>query len=374
MSAQDIAPDKSESTQALQDSAEALGATLAEARNRLGLEQREVATRLGLNPVLIRRLEEGAFDALGAPVYVRGYLTRYARFLDLSEQHILERHKRLGVNELPPLRVSRPLKPQAKMTDTSVRWFSYLLVFALIGWVGWQGFQQVADHWESTEDMPPLFRSLTGNSSSITLPQREPAPRTDSGASPAPQVTASTPVPLPAESSAPAAAPGTAAAPAVTNDTPTVTATPEPTTPTPPVAILALPVPPLPATETPTPPSETAAATPQPAVGAADSPAPPTKPTTATGSPELVIAVAQDCWVDIRDANGQRLVYGIMKADTVSTVSGPGPFSVTLGNAVGVREIKLNGQPVEQSVYIPRRGTVSRFTLETQPPATLPST
>ncbi|MCP5424502.1 MAG: DUF4115 domain-containing protein [Gammaproteobacteria bacterium] len=374
MSAQDIAPDKLESPQTFDDSPEALGATLAEARNRLGLEQREVATRLGLNPVLIRHLEEGAFGALGAAVYVRGYLSRYARFLDLSEQEILERHKRLGMNELPPLRVARPIKPQARMKDTVVGWFSYLLVFAIIGGVGWQGYKQVADHLESADDLPPLLRALTGNDrAGLALPKPETPP--DSAQNSAPQsaapATASTDTQPLAKPAAETAKPtAQVESPSATPAKPAPLAVPTPeTTAATSITTIALPMPkPAAVPETPVP---SPISSPQTQV-VAEQPAPPASEPVATmtpsDTPQLVIAFSQDCWVEVKDANGQRVAYGIMKANTVNTVSGSGPFSVTLGNAVGVSEIKLNGKPVEQSVYIPRRGTVSRFTLGTPSP------
>ena len=41
-------------------------------------------------------------------------------------------------------------------------------------------------------------------------------------------------------------------------------------------------------------------------------------------------------------------------------------FAVTLGNAPAAR-IALDNRPVDTAVYVPRRGTVSRFTLNAQP-------
>lgn len=366
MSAQDIAPDKLNTDQPFQDSTEALGATLAEARNRMGLEQREVASRLGLNPVLIGHLEKGDFEALGAPIYVRGYLTRYARFLDLPEQQILERHKRLGKNEVPPLRIARPIKPQAKMNDAGVRWFFYLLVFALIGSVGWQGFKQVADNWESSDDLPSIASS-TDDSTTIALPQPESETATQANedqssepasaqsqeqASPAAAISTTESASVPAESAA------------TESTTPEATSTvDEPAS----AAASATDSPTVPDSENP---QTAATATPgEQSATPAESPAPQETSTTAAsgGSPELVIAFAEDCWVEIKDANGERLAYGIMQADTVSRLTGTPPFSVTLGNSVGVREFTFNGKPVERSVYIPNRGTVSRFSLGTPP-------
>ena len=85
------------------------------------------------------------------------------------------------------------------------------------------------------------------------------------------------------------------------------------------------------------------------------------------GESRLILEFSDDCWVEIKDVNGNRLAYGVMKASSVSDLSGSAPFSVTLGNA-GAATITLNGKTVDKSVYVPKRGSVSRFTLESPPP------
>ncbi|NJN47137.1 MAG: helix-turn-helix domain-containing protein, partial [Candidatus Competibacteraceae bacterium] len=356
MSAQNTAQSSQEIAQTYQTAAEALGATLAEARKRLGLEQREVATRLGLNPVLIRRLEEGAFQDLGAPVYARGYLTRYVRFLELPEQEILDRHKQLGVNEVPPLRVTRTFKPQARMSDRGVRWFSYLLLFAVIGWIGWQGYEQVAEHLEVVDESSSLKPFSNTDENAISLPQPEQTDSTPSQSSaqaPEPERNDSVagavlqevaPLPVQTTTSADSAVPEAATDTASSAESVTTTLqTPsvETTTSSPPLSETLSNA----ATPATTPPASSteSASTPTPATT--------TEPSVPVGPPQLSLEFTEDCWVDVKDANGERLAYGIMKANTVSTVSGPAPFSITLGNAVGVSAIKLNGKPIEPSLY-----------------------
>ncbi|MEZ5581543.1 MAG: hypothetical protein R3F37_00990 [Candidatus Competibacteraceae bacterium] len=75
------------------------------------MEQREVATRLGLNPVLIQKGWKKARFRLWEPRFMRGDIpTPYVRLLELPEQEMLDRHKQLGVSEIPRW-VSRPFKP-----------------------------------------------------------------------------------------------------------------------------------------------------------------------------------------------------------------------------------------------------------------------
>ena len=303
-----------------------LGALLAKVRVAKGLEQREVASQLGLSLVLIKNLEEDAFQQLGAPIFVRGYLSRYARLLGLAEQEILARYKQLGISEAPPLRVEGSIKPQAKISDRGVRWFSYLLVMAVLGWLGWLGVQQVVTHFESSTNASPSVTPLL-------ITPVTPAPPTPS---------------TPANSSS---------------------------TVTEPVAI-AQPVPVAPPGYPETP-SQAVAMPPadnQASVQRADNSALPAAGNTdlsptaivPTGEPQLVLEFTEDVWVDVKDANGKRLAYGTMKANTLSTLSGPAPFSLILGKS-GATRIKLNDQTIDPTTYV-KRGGVSRFVLNVPKP------
>lgn len=300
-----------------------LGALLAKVRVAKGLEQREVASQLGLSLVLIKNLEEDAFQQLGAPIFVRGYLSRYARLLGLPEQEILSRYKQLGISELPPLRVEGSIKPQAKISDRGVRWFSYLLVLAVLGWLG---VQQVVTHFESSTNASPSVTPL------LTTPVA-PAPPTPS----TPAISSNTVTePVAIAQPAPVAPPGTPEAPSQ---------------------------------EVGIPPADN-----QVSVQRADNSALPAasnadlSPTASipTGEPQLVLEFTENVWVNVKDANGKRLAYGTMKANTMSTLSGPAPFSLILGNS-GATRIKLNDQAIDPATYV-KRGGVSRFVLNVPKP------
>jgi cytoskeleton protein RodZ len=58
--------------------ADSAGARLARARARLGLSVDEVAEQLKLDPHTVVALEAGDFRSIGATVFVRGFLRRYA--------------------------------------------------------------------------------------------------------------------------------------------------------------------------------------------------------------------------------------------------------------------------------------------------------
>ena len=84
---------------------------------------------------------------------------------------------------------------------------------------------------------------------------------------------------------------------------------------------------------------------------------------TADAGAKLLLEFSGDCWVEVKDAQGNVLVNGLMKANSNRTISGSAPFKVTLGNAPAARII-LDDRLVNTEFYVPRRGTVSRFTLD----------
>jgi cytoskeleton protein RodZ len=63
---------------AIANEAESAGARLARARARLGLSVDEVAEQLKLDPYTVVALEAGDHRSIGATVFVRGFLRRYA--------------------------------------------------------------------------------------------------------------------------------------------------------------------------------------------------------------------------------------------------------------------------------------------------------
>ncbi len=73
------------------------GAVLRQVREALGIELREVAERSKIGIAYLQSLESDAFGKLPAPVYVRGFLTEYARILGLDAERVkdtyLERYK-----------------------------------------------------------------------------------------------------------------------------------------------------------------------------------------------------------------------------------------------------------------------------------------
>jgi flagellar biosynthesis protein FlhG len=70
------------------------GARLRRTRLRRGLEVADLARITKINPSYLRFLEEERFDALPARVYVRGFVTLYARCVGLDPKPVAEDYMR----------------------------------------------------------------------------------------------------------------------------------------------------------------------------------------------------------------------------------------------------------------------------------------
>lgn len=312
------------------NSSEILGALLTKARMERGLEQREAATRTGLSLQIIRALEEGNLQGLEAPVFIRSYLLRYARLLGVPEQEVLQHYKQLGFSEAPPLRVTRTVKPQTKISDRGIRWFSYLLVLAVVGWLGWLGFEEVRKHLAVSDSLAPVS-SLSGEGDTLLpLPQQPEVPAT-----------------LPSTSGSGSSTPPTVREPVATDQSAA-----------PPMAAMDS-VSGIQAEQTATELAQSSAASDVPAADPETTPA-------VAGEDEdrVVLELTGDCWVDIKDANGEQLAYGTLRSGTVHALSGSAPFALILGNS-GAVNISLNGETVDPGTYV-KRGGVSRFVLGSQ--------
>lgn len=72
------------------DSQQDPGLSLREAREAAGLSAKEVAESLNLLVSNVEAIEANNFRAMNADIFVRGYVTSYARFLNLDVDPLLE--------------------------------------------------------------------------------------------------------------------------------------------------------------------------------------------------------------------------------------------------------------------------------------------
>ena len=77
-------------TEALPEPVRGPSAVLAEAREKMGLSQKDVADKLYLTTSFIRYIDEGNFDRIPKPAFIKGYLRSYARVVELSGDLVVE--------------------------------------------------------------------------------------------------------------------------------------------------------------------------------------------------------------------------------------------------------------------------------------------
>jgi cytoskeleton protein RodZ len=81
----------------------ALGERFRAAREARGLSLSEVSDQIRIRSVYLAAIEEENWTAIGAPVYVRGFLRTYARFLGLDPEEVVGE---FGAANSPPATVA----------------------------------------------------------------------------------------------------------------------------------------------------------------------------------------------------------------------------------------------------------------------------
>lgn len=114
------------------DSGPVAGEVLARARRAREISIQEIAKDLHLDEFKVRALEQNRFDALGAPVFAKGYLRKYAELVGVPVDDIVADYYRLNRSVGAPPLVTKRSDP---MRDPSpVPWLA-LLALVLLGGV-----------------------------------------------------------------------------------------------------------------------------------------------------------------------------------------------------------------------------------------------
>jgi cytoskeleton protein RodZ len=294
---------------------DSVGGILKFLRNRENLSVQEVATRLHLEPRIIESLEHDAYDQLPASIYVRGYIRNYSKLVGADAEHLIRLYDQADVEEEPEIIPEVRHPAQTSSSDKPVKVVTYLisliLVILLIAW--WQSNFLIKDLGvaagkaaapaaagkESTTEAPAFdyhFDVVPGSTNPFYRAKQEQEP---------------------------------AAAAATEEGAPEVK--PEEG--------------PVDTTEAATPP-------------------PPREPRTiisnTTGPDTIRMQLTADSWIEVTDADGQRVFFSLGRAGDTLILHGTAPFSVLLGYAQGVK-MEYNGQPFDLATY--SRSGVSHFTL-----------
>lgn len=111
-----------------------LGERLRAQRRQQGLSVYQAAQELRADPALLRAIEADDFAALGAPVYIKGHLRKYAALLGLAPDEVFAEYSRTHeLQESMPV-VNRAVDPGRPRRG--VRWLRALVTLLLLLAVG----------------------------------------------------------------------------------------------------------------------------------------------------------------------------------------------------------------------------------------------
>ena len=268
------------------------GQLLAKARKQEQRSVQDVAQELHLDEWIVEALEADNFGEIGAPVFVKGHMRKYAELMEISQDDVIAAYYRSEKAPATPPLVAASAS-RRKMPVISSGMMMVVVVFAVMS---------LLLVWWFRRDEPSVPRAA--ETVSLSPETSTPLPGDDS---PAAEVVETDPI-------------TTTAAP--------VTQTPEP-------------------------------------VAQRETPVQQTTPEVVEAPPgELVFSMSfdEDSWVEIRDARGRRLFFGMARSGTSPSVNGVPPLDVLIGNTTGVN-LSVNGAryPIPSGS---RRGRTARFQVE----------
>jgi len=116
---------------------DALGERLREAREARGLSLSDVADQIRIRSVYLAAIEDENWSAVGAPVYVRGFLRTYARFLGIDpEEAVASFSKTLPAQPEPPNSGRKAADREATLPVGSILlWVAGAVAVVLIAFV-----------------------------------------------------------------------------------------------------------------------------------------------------------------------------------------------------------------------------------------------
>ncbi|MGF1768572.1 cytoskeleton protein RodZ [Enterovibrio makurazakiensis] len=320
------------------------GQVLKQAREAIGLSAQDVADRLRLRVSVILDLEENCCENKQIATFTRGYIRSYAKLVGLNADALICDYQAPPQTEESAQKMqSFSRKTRIDKHDSRVMNLTWVILAVVVGITTfWWWQNQQNDPLMSLSETTAVLAQIgaaDSNDDVVTGVQAEELVQPD---------VVQIDDPLPSD---------------MTGDTPVVESTGDSKSTSDNISENTALVESSVETSVPEQPKPSSNTSPTPSVSEPATVA--TSDVTTSGEtldqqPSLVLSFDGDCWVDIRDASGKRLLTGIKSAGETVDLSGEAPFKIVLGAPSAVRLV-YNGDNVDLSGY--PSGRVARLSL-----------
>lgn len=301
------------------------GQILKLAREKAKLSSQDIADKMKLKKSVVEEIEQDNYDINISLTFIRGYLKLYAKHVNVDEKEIIDAFESLSTQKKEPAKLqsfSRRVANQAN--DDKLMLVTYLIVAAVIALVVIWWFQQSSNDTSTTSTVNSYPEPVSEDVSPKNALPLEDSPNVETEI----VSTESTENEFVDETST-LQVPAVIEKPAIDNQSSAIETVDEPNNQNQLTTEIEATV------------AETAV--------------------TATAAPvELIFEFAGDCWMNLADATGENIAYGVKVKGRVMPVTGIPPFVVTLG-APEVVKIRYAGEPLDMS-FLPS-GRIAKFDL-----------
>lgn len=286
------------------------GQMLSEARIKLSLSQEDVAKKLNFCTALIIAIEQDSYDQNLPATFNRGYVRNYAKLVGINSEDIIASYESLGAAEIQRTELQSFSNNTAKQAEHSrLMWISYLIIVILLAstvlwWV--QGER------ESKKEVSPEITSNQTSDVVASLAVEQEHSRLEKLQS----EEATTSIENVNNNEMNDASSNVASQDILSNN----------------IELNS------------------------PKVSMIDT----TSEIEEVSLDRAVFTFSGDCWVNIYDANNERVAWGIKKQGYVMSIEGKSPFRVTIGKPELV-SIAFNDENVDMTQYL--SGNIAKFTL-----------
>jgi cytoskeleton protein RodZ len=151
-----------------------LGDEFRVAREARGLSLSDVSEHLHIRSTYLQAIEEEDWPVIGAPVYIRGFIRTYARFLGVDPEHAIEGFNST-VPSAPPTKQWNggggvSVDPGSGRKPSLWLWLAVVVALGLVGYVGYGYYQLHSAAPEKTAAPIPIAEASATPAASLPPP------------------------------------------------------------------------------------------------------------------------------------------------------------------------------------------------------------